>query len=74
MREYVSPRRSLMIGAAVSAVVASWSASAMAQDAPATLPPTSETQDSGGDILVTGSRIRRDPNDSALPLDRKSVV
>lgn len=68
MREYVSPRRSLMIGAAVSAVVASWSASAMAQDAPATLPPTSETQDSGGDILVTGSRIRRDPNDSALPL------
>ncbi len=40
----------------------------MAQAAPADLPPSAEEDDGSGDILVTGSRIKRDPNDSALPL------
>lgn len=64
----VSPRRALMLGAAACAVVASWSGAAMAQDSNATLPQSAETQDDGADILVTGSRIRRDPNNSQLPL------
>ena len=68
MRNTLSPRLTLMIGAAASAVIASWSVTAHAQDSAATLPPTAQSQDDGADILVTGSRIRRDPNDSALPL------
>jgi iron complex outermembrane recepter protein len=42
-------------------------APAFAQDAP---PPqtTESASDEGGAIIVTGSRIKRDPNDSSLPL------
>jgi iron complex outermembrane recepter protein len=39
---------------------------AFAQDAPETT--ETATADEGAAILVTGSRIKRDPNDSALPL------
>jgi iron complex outermembrane receptor protein len=44
---------------------------AMAQDttAEAATPTGAETSDEGGsEILVTGSRIKQDPNNSALPL------
>ena len=75
MRNAISTRRGLLAGAGLAAVVAGWSGSAAAQDAPTTptaVPQTTSaegTSDAGErDILVTGSRIRRDPNDSALPL------
>ncbi len=41
-------------------------APAFAQDAPRT--PSEEKADAGESIIVTGSRIKRDPNDSSLPL------
>ena len=31
-------------------------------------PANTSSSDTGGEVVVTGSRIRRDPNDSALPL------
>lgn len=65
----VSTRVCLLAGVAMIAS-AGLPAVALAQDAPATLPPTAADEDNADnrDILVTGSRIRRDPNDSALPL------
>lgn len=68
MRTIVALQRSFLFGAAASAMALSWSTAALAQDSGATLPPTAESDDDSGDILVTGSRIRRNPNDSALPL------
>ena len=66
MRNAIFSRRGLMAGAALAAVVAGWSNAASAQD---TLPQTTATEDrDNAEILVTGSRIKRDPNDSALPL------
>lgn len=62
-------RRTLATGAAAIAIAISWAGSAAAQTAPESTPPATANQDPANrDILVTGSRIRRDPNDSALPL------
>ncbi|MGB5078073.1 MAG: TonB-dependent receptor plug domain-containing protein, partial [Sphingorhabdus sp.] len=43
-------------------------APAFAQDAPAPQSAVDTASDEGTAIIVTGSRIKRDPNDSALPL------
>ncbi|MEQ1510093.1 MAG: TonB-dependent receptor [Sphingopyxis sp.] len=62
-------RNLLLSGAAITALVGGLSSTAMAQNAPSPLPPTAADDDtSNREILVTGSRIKRDPNDSALPL------
>ncbi len=64
-----SLRNVFLCGAATTALVCSLSSTAMAQTASAPLPPTvADDSADNRDILVTGSRIKRDPNDSALPL------
>jgi|CXWL01.1.fsa_nt_gi iron complex outermembrane receptor protein len=55
----------LASGAALAAIVAAMPDEAFAQ---ATAPAATSPSEEGREILVTGSRIKRDPNDSALPL------
>ncbi len=64
MRNFHHTRIGILAGAAVAALMATPQASA--QNAPPA--PTATSDDDSRDIIVTGSRIRRDPNDSALPL------
>ena len=84
MRKMTSIRRVLRTGTGVAAILCGWPAAAAAQvgpteeetTQPATTPsgaetpeaPAAATGESDQAIIVTGSRIRRDPNDSALPL------
>ena len=80
---YRSPLRSFLISGTAFVALAGFSAPAQAQDQtdeptpPAATPTGAATPDEGADassnndgnnILVTGSRIRQDPNNSALPL------
>ncbi|MGE0179804.1 MAG: TonB-dependent receptor [Sphingomonas sp.] len=63
----------LISGTAFIALAASAAEPAFAQGAEGLAPSTIQSTDSGGGdndpaILVTGSRIRQDPNNSALPL------
>ena len=55
----------LASGAALAAIVAAMPDKGFAQ---ATAPAATSPSEEGREILVTGSRIKRDPNDSALPL------
>lgn len=64
MRSIVSSKTVLAAGCALMAITSA--APAMAQDGPASV--AEDEASSGSEILVTGSRIRRDPNDSPLPL------
>src|SRR6185436_20597909 len=62
--------RTLRFGSATFAVaagIAAWPASALAQP-PGTPPAASTTPDNSQPIVVTGSRIRRDPLDQAQPV------
>lgn len=65
--------RLLVTGSTIAAVTLGFSAPAMAQSATDPNAPTNrlaadEQGDSSRDIIVTGSRIRQDPNNSPLPL------
>ena len=66
MRNPINLRRFYLGGAALAAVATS--SLVHAQAAPVASPPTAEDDADNREILVTGSRIRRNPNDSALPL------
>ncbi len=81
MIETTSLKRILVSGTAFAALACTMPAAAQttgAQDTQEAATPTgalpnsdadeSGTQDRGNEILVTGSRIRQDPNNSALPL------
>ena len=58
----------LVSGSALAAALSCWSGAALAQNT-TTLPSTSTPSEvRNDDILVTGSRIKRDPTDSSLPL------
>ncbi|MEQ1725595.1 MAG: TonB-dependent receptor, partial [Sphingopyxis sp.] len=59
-------RNIFLCGTGAVALTVGLSSTAMAQTAPPPAPTT--TEGDNREILVTGSRIRRDPNDSALPL------
>lgn len=63
-------RINFLCGAAATALAFGIGSTAHAQTAPAPLPEPVAADDSARstDIIVTGSRIKRDPNDSALPL------
>ncbi len=69
MLAFTSLRPLLCSGTALAALACAWSAPAAAQSSepppPSANPVASDDQ---GTILVTGSRIRQDPNNSALPL------
>lgn len=72
MLAFTSMRSILCSGTALAAFACAWSGPAFAQSADAqdTAPPA-RAEISGADdqtILVTGSRLRQDPNNSALPL------
>jgi len=56
-------RKLFLAGGTALAIVAT--APAFAQTLPANAP---EAEEGGTAIIVTGSRIKRDPNDSSLPL------
>ncbi len=66
MRNNLVLRQFYLGSAAMAALLASGSAAAQ-QTTPAN-PPAAEADADSRDIIVTGSRIKRDPNDSALPL------
>jgi len=73
MRAFTSRRPALVSSTALAALACFWSAPAAAQATdqeeevlPAAQDAGSSADDAG--ILVTGSRIRQDPNNSALPL------
>lgn len=71
MTKSMIARRVLGSGVALWALAGGLSAAAMAQTTtPPRTPPAEEDEETNddGDILVTGSRIRQDPNDSPLPL------
>lgn len=69
MRTSLSIRRILISGTALAAVACGGSGSAFAQSTPAEVDEAiAQDEDDSGDIIVTGSRIRQDPNNSALPL------
>ena len=57
-------RRLLVCGTAISAMVAGFAGTAQAQ----TAAQPSAADERNDDILVTGSRIKQNPNNSALPL------
>jgi iron complex outermembrane recepter protein len=58
----------LVSGSALAAALSCWSGAALAQTT-TTLPATTTASEvRNDDILVTGSRIKRDPTDSSLPL------
>src|SRR6185295_11183921 len=62
--------RTLRFGSAIFAIaggISAWPASALAQP-PAAPPATTGTDQNGQPIVVTGSRIRRDPLDQAQPV------
>jgi iron complex outermembrane receptor protein len=68
-----SKRKSLFGGAALPVLVllgaGAYAAPAFAQDAaPATLPSASQNQDTGNDIIVTGSLLRRTNSETASPV------
>ena len=67
MQDSISLRRILVSGTAIAAIACSYPATAFAQ-VDQTSPQSAQDPDQGKDILVTGSRIKRDPNDSSLPL------
>ncbi|MBX3560898.1 MAG: TonB-dependent receptor [Sphingomonas sp.] len=72
MRAFTSLRPVLCSGTALAAFASAWAAPAAAQP-PATqdtITPQSEASSSDNDdtILITGSRLRQDPNNSALPI------
>ncbi len=69
-----SLKRALVSGTALAAVTGAVAVPAYAQVSvrdttpPAATPTTAATPDEDKEIIVTGSRIKRDPNESALPL------
>ncbi|RHW19071.1 TonB-dependent receptor [Sphingomonas gilva] len=67
MRTSLSFRRILATGSALAALCGG--SAAFAQSTPEEIEEaTAQDADAEGGIIVTGSRIRRDPNDSSLPL------
>jgi iron complex outermembrane receptor protein len=69
MRTSSSIRRIIASGTALAAIACAGSGAAWAQSTPEEIEQaTAQDEDGSGDIIVTGSRIRQDPNNSALPL------
>jgi iron complex outermembrane receptor protein len=73
MRAFTSLRPVLCSGTALAAFACVWAGPAVAQstDSQDTMAPRGSeisSADDQGTILITGSRIRQDPNNSALPL------
>jgi iron complex outermembrane recepter protein len=77
MRYDVSLRRVMLSGSVLALAAAMMPTAASAQTAEEDTTEqglvTGEPQGENRDILVTGSRIRRDPNDSSLPLQIVSI-
>jgi iron complex outermembrane recepter protein len=67
MKKIMVVRRMLTVGVALSAMAGALTP-AYAQSTPPPADEDEEAADDGETILVTGSRIRQDPNDSPLPL------
>ena len=68
MLRSISPRQWMLASAGLAAMAAGLSSVAAAQTSTELPQAGSSDSASGNEILVTGSRIKRDPNDSALPL------
>lgn len=69
MRDLTAVRRILISGTALASVAFAFSGQASAQAlSDNQAKAVEQDQDTSGEVLVTGSRIKQDPNNSALPL------